>query len=126
DPFWRVQTLMALFLVSIVVLIVRELRIDNPLINFRTLRDRNFRSCCVLIFCAFGVLYANTTSLPGMLQSLFGYDATTSGLVLSPAGLFAVIALFIVGGLLGRGVDARYLMAAGLITIAVGNLWLAR
>ena len=36
---------------------------------------------------AFGVLYANTTSLPGLLQSLFGYDATTSGLVLSPAGI---------------------------------------
>ena len=57
-----------------------------PLINFRTLTDRNFRSCCIIIFCAFGVLYANTTTLPGMLQSLFGYDATTSGLVLSPAG----------------------------------------
>ena len=53
--------------------------------------------CCIIIFCAFGVLYANTTTLPGMLQSLFGYDATTSGLVLSPAGVFAVIMLFIVG-----------------------------
>ena len=63
------------------------MRIANPLINFRTLRDRNFRSCCIIIFCAFGVLYANTTTLPGLLQSLFGYDATTSGLVLSPAGI---------------------------------------
>ena len=50
-------------------------------------------------------------SLPALLQSLFGYDATTSGLVLSPAGIFAIIMLAIVGRLLGRGVDARYLMA---------------
>ncbi len=62
---------------------------------------------------------------PRLLQSLFGYDATTSGLVLSPAGLFAIMVLVIVGALLARGVDARYLMAAGLFTMALGNFWMA-
>lgn len=126
DPFWRVQTLLILFIACLGGLIFRELRIKNPLINFRTLLDRNFRSCCVIIFCAFAVLYANTTTLPGMLQSLFGYDATTSGLVLSPAGIGAVMMLFVVGFLLGRGVDARYPMAIGLVTLAVGNFWMSR
>jgi DHA2 family multidrug resistance protein len=126
DPFWRVQTLTGLFGLSLFALVVRETGITNPLINFRTLADRNFRMCCIIIFCAFGVLYANTTTLPGMLQSLFGYDATTSGLVLSPAGVFAVIMLFIVGALLTRGVDARYLMAGGLVTLAAGNFWMSR
>jgi DHA2 family multidrug resistance protein len=126
DPFWRVQTLIAMFVISLFFLIVRETGTSNPLINFRTLKDRNFRACCVIIFCAFGALYANTTTLPALLQSLFGYDATTSGLVLSPAGIFAVIGLFIVGGLLTRGVDARYLMAAGLVTMGAGNFWMSR
>ena len=126
DPFFRVQTLLILFAVCLVALIYRELRIANPLIDLRTLKDRNFRSCCIIIFCAFGVLYANTTTLPALLQSLFGYDATTSGLVLSPAGLFAVLVLFIVGILLGRGADARYLMATGLVTLGVGNYWMSR
>jgi MFS transporter, DHA2 family, multidrug resistance protein len=125
DPFLRVQTLLVLFLVSLVALILRQLRITNPLINFRTLKDRNFRSCCIIIFCAFGVLYANTVSLPALLQSLFGYDATTSGLVLSPSGVASVMLLFLVGLLLGRGMDARYLMAAGVLTMAAGNLWLS-
>jgi DHA2 family multidrug resistance protein len=48
----------------------------------------------------------------------FGYDATTSGLVLSPAGI-------VVGALLSRGIDARYLMAGGLLTMALGNYWMA-
>jgi DHA2 family multidrug resistance protein len=126
DPFWRIQTLSILFALCLCGLIYRELRIANPLINFRTLLDRNFRACCVIIFCAFAVLYANTVSLPGLLQSLFGYDATTSGLVLSPAGVGAVIMLFIVGVLLGRGMDARYLMAIGLLVMAVGNFWMSR
>jgi DHA2 family multidrug resistance protein len=123
DPFWRVQTL--LFLLCLGGLLYHELRIANPLINVRTLVDRNFRACCLIIFCAYGVLYANTTTLPGLLQSLFGYDTTTSVLVLSPAGVFALAVLFVVGLLLTRGVDARYLIAVGLLTLALGNYWLA-
>jgi DHA2 family multidrug resistance protein len=126
DPFLRVQTLAVLFVLGLGGLIVRETRYDNPLINFRTLKDRNFLVCCVIIFCAFATLYANTVSLPALLQSLFGYDATTSGLVLSPAGIFAIIMLAIVGRLLGRGADARYLMATGLFILGVGGYWMSR
>jgi DHA2 family multidrug resistance protein len=125
DPFWRVQILSIGFVVGLGSLIYRELRIANPLIRFSTLKERNFRSCCIIIFCAFGVLYANTTTLPGMLQSLFGYDATTSGLVLSPSGIFAVLILFAIGMLIGKGLDIRYLMGTGLLVIAAGNLWLS-
>jgi len=126
DPFYRVQSLMVLILLCGSLLVWREMKIRDPLINFRTLADRNFRTCCLIIFCAFGILYANTTTLPALLQSLFGYDATTSGLVLSPAGIFAVIILLIVGTLLIRGVDARYLMACGLFILGVGNFWMSR
>jgi DHA2 family multidrug resistance protein len=126
DPFFRVQTLFVLFIGSLGALIYRELRIPNPLINFRTLADRNFRACCIIIFGAFAVLYANTVTLPGLLQSLFGYDATTSGLVLSPAGIFAIMMLAAVGRFLARGVDARYLIAAGLLVLALGNFWMSQ
>lgn len=126
DPFYRTHTYLVGFLGALVALIIRELRIPAPLLDFRTLRDVNFRWCCVIIFCAFGVLYANTTTLPGLLQSLFGYDATTSGLVLSPAGIFAVLTLMIVGKLLGIGVDARFLIGAGLAVLGLGNWWMSR
>jgi DHA2 family multidrug resistance protein len=126
DPFLRVQGLALLFVLGLVGLIIRERRYDNPLINFRTLKDPNFRVCCMIIFCAFATLYANSVSLPALLQSLFGYDATTSGLVLSPAAIFSIIMLVIVGWLLGRGVDARYLMAAGLFLLGIGGYWMSR
>ena len=125
DPFYRVQVLAVMFVGSVLLLVRREMKIANPLINFRSLADRNFRSCCVIIACAFGVLYANTTSLPGLLQSLFGYDATTSGLVLSPAGVGAIIMLAFVGRALSRGTDARYLMIVGLLVVAIGNYWMS-
>ena len=126
DPFWRVQTLALFFAVGLVALIWWELRHPSPVVNFRPLRERNFAACCVIIFCAFAVLYAASTSLPGLLQSLFGYDALNAGLVLSPAGFFAVLAMPIVGRLLGRGTDARWMMAAGLLTMAAGNYWMSQ
>ena len=33
--------------------------------------------------------------------------------------------LAVVGALLSRGVDARYLMAGGIVTMAIGNYWMA-
>src|SRR5262249_15602467 len=106
--------------------IARELRIANPVINFRPLAERNFAACCIIIFCAYGVLYGASTSLPGLLQSLFGYDAYVSGLVQSPSGIFSIMGLFVVGKILGRGMDARWLIAGGLLVMTAGNYWMAR
>jgi len=126
DPFWRVQTLIILFLLGLGVLIVREMRIDNPVVNFRVLGERNFAMSCVIIFCGFAVLYAASISLPGLLQSLFGYDALAAGLVLSPAGISSISMMVVVGFLLGRGTDARWLIAAGLFVVAVSNYWMSQ
>jgi MFS transporter, DHA2 family, multidrug resistance protein len=125
DPFGRVQTLLVLFVLGLGCLIVRELRIDNPVVNFRVLGERNLAASCVIIFCAFAVLYGASTSLPGLLQSLFGYDAYVSGLVQSPSGLGSILMLIVVGTLLGRGLDARWLVATGLLVMAAGCYWMA-
>ncbi len=79
DPFWRVQTLAAFFVVGLVALVIWELRHRSPVVNFRPLRERNFAACCIIIFCAYLALFGASTSLPGLLQSLFGYDALAPG-----------------------------------------------
>jgi DHA2 family multidrug resistance protein len=126
DPFWRVQTLAILFVAGLIGLIVWELRHPNPVVNFRPLRERNFTVCCIIIFCAYAVLYGASTSLPGLLQSLFGYDALNAGLVMSPAGFFALLAMPIVGRLLGRGVDARWIIVVALLVMTTGNYWMSQ
>jgi DHA2 family multidrug resistance protein len=125
DPFWRVQALLLLFVLGLGCLVFREMRIRNPVVNFRPLGERNLAASGIIIFCAFGVLYGVSTSLPGLLQSLFGYDAYVSGLVQSPAGIFSILALLVVGVLLGRGTDARWLIAGGLLVTAAGCYWMA-
>jgi DHA2 family multidrug resistance protein len=120
-----VQTLLVLFVLGLGCLIFREMRIKNPVVNFRPLGERNLAASCTIIFCAFAVLYGVSTSLPGLLQSLFGYDAYVSGLVQSPAGLASLLVLMVVGALLGRGTDARWLVGAGLLIMAAGCYWMA-
>jgi DHA2 family multidrug resistance protein len=126
DVFGRVQTLTILLVMGAAGLIFWETRHASPIVNFRPLRDRNFAISCIILFCAFGVLYGSSTLLPGMLESLFGYDAFHAGLVLSPAGIFTIMAIIVVGALLGRGVDARWLIAIGLLIVAAGNFWMSR
>jgi MFS transporter, DHA2 family, multidrug resistance protein len=126
DPFWRVQTLTIFFVLGLIALIFWELRHPNPVVNFRPLQERNFAACCFIIFCAFAVLYAASTSLPALLQSLFGYDALSAGLVMSPAGFAALLAMPFVGRALGRGTDARWLIAAGLLAMAFANYWMSQ
>ena len=126
DPFWRIQTLVILASVGLVGLVFWELRHRNPVVNFRPLRDRNFAACCIIIFCAYLALFAATKSLLGLLQSLFGYDALRTGLVMSPSGIFAVIAMPIVGRLIGLRIDARWLIGGGLLLMTVGNYWMSQ
>jgi MFS transporter, DHA2 family, multidrug resistance protein len=126
DVFGRIQTLLILFIVGLAALIFWELRHRSPVVNFRALRERNFSACCIIIFGAYAVLYGNSTSLPGLLQSLFGYNALQSGLVMSPSGFFSVLTLPVVGFLLGRQKDARWLMLTGLLLMAAGNYWMSQ
>jgi DHA2 family multidrug resistance protein len=125
DPFWRIQTLMVCFAGGLGVLIFWELRFAHPIVNFRVLKERNLAISCLILFCAFGVLYGASVSLPAMLQALFGYDALRAGLILSPGGITSITALIIVGFLLGRQVDARWLIGAGLLVMAGANYWMS-
>ena len=126
DPFGKAQTLAVLFVVCLGALVFRELRIANPVVNFRPLGERNLAASSIIIFCAYGVLYGASVCLPSLLQSLFGYDAFVSGLVMSPSGVFSILVMLVVGVLLGRGTDARWLIAAGLLVMAAGCYWMAR
>ncbi|HYY30855.1 MAG TPA: DHA2 family efflux MFS transporter permease subunit [Chthoniobacterales bacterium] len=126
DAFGRVQVLVTLFFIAGAGLVFWEMRHPSPIVNFRPLSERNFAFSALIIFLAFAVLYGTSTLLPALLESLFGYDAFNAGLVMSPSGVSAILALIVVGALLGRGLDARWLIAAGLLILAAGNFWMSQ
>ncbi|PQO34032.1 DHA2 family efflux MFS transporter permease subunit [Blastopirellula marina] len=125
DPFGRVQTLVVLLLIGFLAFVIRELRTKDPLIDLRVVRERNLAASCVLLFCAFAVLYGASIALPAMLQQLYSYDALQAGLVLSPGGISSITMLIVMGYLMGKGIDARWPIALGLLLIAVSNFWMS-
>jgi MFS transporter, DHA2 family, multidrug resistance protein len=126
DSFGRIQVLVTTFSIGLAVLIFWEMRIAEPIINFRVLGERNLAISCVILFSAYAVLYAASITVPAMLQALFGYDALAAGLVISPGGITSILALVVVGVLLGRQVDARWPIAIGLLFVAWSNWWMSQ
>jgi DHA2 family multidrug resistance protein len=81
-----------------------ELKHPDPIIELRLLANRNF-AISALFYFLFGVgLFATTTMIPQVLQSLYGYRAIDAGLVLGP-GAFVITLLAPVGAqLIQRGI----------------------
>ena len=125
DPFWRVQTFFVAMVVGLGAFVIWELRHPNPMVNLRLLGERNFLACGLIIYISFAVLYGSNVDTPQMLQELFGYDAFRAGLVLSPSAFFTMAMMPIVGFLLGRKVDARYIIPFGLFCVAGSAYWQA-
>jgi DHA2 family multidrug resistance protein len=98
---------------GLIAALLWELNREDPIVDFRMLKERNFFLATVTMFMLGFVLYGSTLLLPLMLQTLMGYTAMLSGLVLSPGGLFTLLALPLVGRLTQK-VEARWLVAVGL------------
>ncbi len=100
--------------VALVALVIWELTRDEPIVDLPLLGNRGFAASCLLMFALGFVLFGTTQLLPQMVQEVLGYTATWAGLVITPGG-FAVMALMPVVGLLLTKVQARNLIAFGLI-----------
>ena len=120
----KIRIAFGVMIVTLILFIVRELTADKPLVNLRSLRDRNLGLSCLLIFLLGLVLYAITTVLPVFYQTLLGYSATKSGLVVSPRGLGAMVSAIVVGAVISR-VDPRWFVALGFAILGGSGMWLS-
>ncbi|WP_168791033.1 DHA2 family efflux MFS transporter permease subunit [Paraburkholderia aromaticivorans] len=89
--------------------------------RYQLLKDRNFVTGVFFIFVVGAVMYATRALLPPMLQSLMNYDAATAGFVSAPSGIGTMIAMMVVGRLIGR-FDVRVLLVTGFL-ISAFALW---
>jgi DHA2 family multidrug resistance protein len=90
---------------------------DKPFIEPGLFADRNFVAGVLLMFTVGVLLLATMALLPPFLQSLLGFPVITAGYVLAPRGVGTMVAMMIVGRLVGK-VDTRLLVLTGLILMA--------
>ena len=119
------STFAVIMVVCLVAVVFWELRQKHPIIDFRVLKDRNFALATFTMLVLGFVLYASTALLPLFLQTLLGYTAMMSGLVLSPGGLVVVVCLPVVGMLM-RSVQPRWLVIFGVVVSSLGLFRMAQ
>jgi EmrB/QacA subfamily drug resistance transporter len=116
--------LTSIALVAGLAFLVWELKTPQPLVNLRVLKNGQF-ACAAVIACLFGVgLFGSTYLVPLFVQTVQGYTAFTSGLLLMPGGL--IMGLFMpIGGFMSDRLPARGLIIAGLLCFILSSYWLA-
>jgi DHA2 family multidrug resistance protein len=82
------------------------------------LKDRNFRTGCIVILMLGMCMYITIAILPLYYQEILGYTAFTAGLVVGPRGIGSFIGLPLIG-FLGSRVDNRKLLCVGFLGFAV-------
>jgi len=97
--------------------IVHMLTADKPFITPRVFRDRNLSAGLLVMFAVGMVLLAVSALLAPWLQDLANYPVETAGLAMAPRGLGTMAAMMIAGRLSDK-VDARLLMAFGIVVLA--------
>jgi len=115
----RIEAIVAAL--SFYLFITHTLTAERPFVRLAMFRDRNFFTGNVLIFLVGIVLFATLALLPPMLQDLLGYTVFQSGLVTAPRGLGTLIAMLLVGRLVGR-IDVRLIIGTGLALTALA-MW---
>lgn len=99
-------------LTSFALLIWRELTIDEPVINFRVLLNRQLAAGVMIAAFLGFALYGSVFVLPVFLQGLHGWTANQTGLVILPGALASAFTMAFVGRNAAR-LDARVTVPIG-------------
>src|SRR5690349_14602858 len=120
-----VTTLAIVSATSFVLLLWRELTIDEPIINFRVFKSRQLAAgvsiAAVLGLALFGSIFV----LPIFLQSLHGLTANQTGMVILPGAIASAVTMAFVGRNANR-LDARATVTIGAVLFFIAMFMLSR
>ena len=102
---------------ALYLFLVHMFTTDKPFIEPGLFADRNFSVGLLLMFLVGVMMFSGMALLPPFLQGLLGFPVITAGLVMAPRGFGTMVAMMVVGRLIGR-VDSRALMFFGLLLMA--------
>ena len=90
----------------------------DPFLEPNLFVDRNFVIGLVFIFIIGITLFATLALLPPFMQQLMGFPVVTTGFVLAPRGMGTMVAMILVGRLIGA-IDTRKLIFFGLSLMVI-------
>jgi DHA2 family multidrug resistance protein len=121
SPF--ITALIFIACAGVVAFIVREWMAKEPIVDLRVFKVRTYSAGVFLMTTLGFVLYGSLVLLPIMLQTLLGYPSLQAGIAMAPRGMGSLIGMPMIGLMIGK-IDARKLVAIGLIVGAITLIWL--
>ena len=91
----------------------------NGVVDVRLYKNLNFLGANVMMLMLGIIYFSSLVMMPQFLQTLMGYSAETSGLVLSGGSIVLLFTMPLIGVLSGK-FQARYLIALGWLSLAAG------
>ncbi len=104
------------------LLIIRELRIPEPILEFRFMAIPQFATAVFLVVMHSFILFGTGVLNPLFLQEFMGYTAWKAGLIMAPRALAAMTSMMITGQIARRGIDNKRLIGVGFTLMSIG-LW---
>jgi MFS transporter, DHA2 family, multidrug resistance protein len=105
------------------LLVLRELRFSEPILDLRILKKQVFIVATALTVSMSFVLFGVLLMTPLFLQELMGYSAWRAGLVLAPQGFAAMFSMMLTGQLARAGINTRPMVGLGFALASLGA-WL--
>ena len=116
-----IQIFLTVAIVALIAAIAYEWNHEDPVVEIKLFRERNFAVSNALYFGFFFILFGSTVLIPQILQSLYGYTATDAGLVLGPGAFVIVLMAPIVVRLIPKA-GAKKLIVLGSIFMGLA-MW---
>src|SRR5581483_896201 len=104
---------------AFVWLVVHELRTDEPVIDFRILRDRQLSTGVIMGALLGFALFGSVFVLPVFLQTLHSFTANQTGMVILPGAIASAITMAILGRRLRSVPDGRPVIVLGAALFGV-------
>ncbi len=102
---------------AIILLIIRELKARDPVVDLQVFRKRTYSAGVFLMTTLGFVLYGSLVLVPILMQTLLGYSAFEAGIAMAPRGMGSFLTMPVVGILVGK-FDPRKLLAMGFTLCA--------
>ncbi|MFH0753304.1 MAG: DHA2 family efflux MFS transporter permease subunit [Candidatus Omnitrophota bacterium] len=115
SPF--ILTLGAIAVIALILFVVVEMMVKEPVVNLRVFRNFAFASGNAIMFMTFFVLFGTIVVMPIYMQKLLGYNALLAGQAIAAGGVAMIFVMPVVGKLVTK-ISPKTILIAGLMICA--------
>lgn len=108
---------------SFAIFLWHELRTPHPVVDLRILKDKQFAAGLFFSFLLGTSLFATIFYLPLYLQTLLGYNAWETGMVILPGAIASGVTMAVLGRLVQQiNIDLRWIAVIGVGIFSI-SMW---